>query len=434
LAGLHASAAKGTDKENILRYLVISLVFLCVMPAKAASTAQTLFATYQNSIFQIRLLELASGSKSSIGSGFQVSADGLLATNYHVIAAAAHKPEKYRMEYVDSAGNVGELKLVNLDVVHDLALVRLDSPLHTSFITLATSNSRQGDDLYSIGNPRDLGMTVVKGTYNGFLEASFYQRILFSGSINPGMSGGPTLNDDGGVVGINVATAGNQLSFLVPVERLAELLAQPALDRNEVKQRIEQQLLANQNAMIGALLNAKWPTIHLGEAALAGELTRFTRCWGNASDDKERLVDIVYTQCFGQDEIFLMENFSTSQVNYEFYWLTTEKLSPWQFYHRYQKDFAGTQAVNSPGKENVTEFKCHQDFVVAGGGNRNWNTVFCARQYLDYPALFDVLFIAAAVSESKNGLITHFTLSGVSNEMGTAFMRKFMEHVQWPSS
>jgi hypothetical protein len=417
-----------------LRYLVLFLVLLATMPARAASTAQTLFATYQSSIFQIRLLELASGSKSSIGSGFQVTADGLLATNYHVIAGAAHKPEKYRIEYVDSTGNVGELKLVNLDVVHDLALVQLDNPLHTSFISLATSNSRQGDDLYSIGNPRDLGMTVVKGTYNGFLEASFYQRILFSGSINPGMSGGPTLNDDGNVVGINVATAGNQLSFLVPVERLKELLAQPPLDRKDVKKRIEQQLLANQNAIIGALLKAPWPSIHLGEASVAGELTRFTRCWGDANDDKDRLVDIVYTQCFGQDEIFLLEDFSTSQVNYEFYWLTTEKLSPWQFYHRYQKDFSGAQSVNSPGKENVTEFKCHQDFVSMGKSSRDWNTVFCARQYLDYPALYDVLFIAAAVSDSRQGLITHFTLSGVSSEMGTAFMNKFLEHVQWPSS
>jgi serine protease Do len=417
-----------------LRHLVIFVVLLTVMPARAASTAQTLFATYQNSIFQIRLLELASGSKASIGSGFQVTPDGLIATNYHVIAAAAHKPEKYRVEYVDSAGNVGELKLVNLDVVHDLALMQLDSEAHTTFIELATGNSRQGDDLYSIGNPRDLGMTVVKGTYNGFLEASFYQRILFSGSINPGMSGGPTLDEEGRVVGINVATAGNQLSFLVPVERLRELLAQPPLDRNDIKQRIEQQLLANQNAMVGELLNAKWPAIHLGDASVAGELTRFTRCWGDASDDKDRLVDIIYTQCFGQDEIFLLENFSTSQVNYEFYWLTTEKLSPWQFYHRYQKDFSGAQSVNSPGKEHVTEFKCHQDFVAYGSKPRSWNTVFCARQYLDYPALYDVLFIAAAVSDAKKGLITHFTLSGVSSEMGTAFMRKFLEHVQWPSS
>src|ERR1044071_195931 len=136
LPGLVACTRRGDDKENTLRHLVIFLVLLAALPARAASTAQTLFSTYQNSIFQIRLLELASGSKSSIGSGFQVTADGLLATNYHVIAAAAHKPEKYRVEYVDSAGNVGELKLVNLDVVNDLALVRLDSADHTTFISL----------------------------------------------------------------------------------------------------------------------------------------------------------------------------------------------------------------------------------------------------------------------------------------------------------
>jgi len=414
--------------------LIVILLFATVAQSARASNAQSLFATYQNSIYQIRLLELASGSKSSIGSGFQVTADGMLATNYHVIAAAAHKPQKYRIEYVDSQGVVGELKLINLDVVHDLALVKLDNPSSATFITLATTNSRQGDDLYSMGNPRDLGMTVVKGTYNGFLEASFYQRILFSGSINPGMSGGPTINEDGQVVGINVATAGNQLSFLVPVDRLAHLLAQPPLDQKDIKKRIEQQLLENQQAMIGELIKAPWPTIHLGDAGVAGELTRFTRCWGNTNDDKDRLVDIIYTQCFGQDEIYLLDDFSTSQVNYEFYWLTSEKLSPWQFYHRYQKDFSGARSVNSPSKDDVSEFRCHQDFVEVGADKRSWNTVFCARQYLDYPALYDVLFIAAAVGNSTQGLITHFTLSGVSNDMASAFMRKFLEHVQWPSS
>jgi serine protease Do len=275
---------------------------------------------------------------------------------------------------------------------------------------------------------------VVKGTYNGFLEASFYQRILFSGSINPGMSGGPTLNEEGQVVGINVATAGNQLSFLVPVGHLSQLLEQPVLEPNDIKQRIEQQLLQNQKDMVGALVEAQWPKIQLGEASVAGELTRFTRCWGNANDDKDRLVDIVYTQCFGQDEIYLLEDFSTSQINYEFYWLTSKKLSPWQFYHRYQKDFSGARAVNSPSKEDASEFTCHQDFVAVGDNRRTWNTVMCARRYLDYPSLYDVLFIAAAVDSAKKGLITHFTLSGVSSEMASAFSRKFLEHVQWPSS
>ena len=48
--------------------------------------------------------------------------------------------------------------------------------------------------------------------------------ILFSGSLNPGMSGGPTLNEQGSVIGVNVATSGNEISFLVPAQYLAIIL------------------------------------------------------------------------------------------------------------------------------------------------------------------------------------------------------------------
>ena len=49
----------------------------------------------------------------------------------------------------------------------------------------------KGERLYSMGNPLDLGFTIVEGTYNGPVERSYNERIHFSGAINPGMSGGP---------------------------------------------------------------------------------------------------------------------------------------------------------------------------------------------------------------------------------------------------
>ena len=44
-----------------------------------------------------------------------------------------------------------------------------------------------------MGNPLDLGFTIVEGTYNGFVEKSYNPRMHFTGAINPGMSGGPAV-------------------------------------------------------------------------------------------------------------------------------------------------------------------------------------------------------------------------------------------------
>ena len=49
----------------------------------------------------------------------------------------------------------------------------------------------KGERIYAMGNPLDLGFTIVEGTYNGLVDKSYDERIHFSGAINPGMSGGP---------------------------------------------------------------------------------------------------------------------------------------------------------------------------------------------------------------------------------------------------
>ena len=84
----------------------------------------------------------------------------------------------------------------------------------------------KGERLYSMGNPLDLGFTIIEGTYNGLVDRTYNDRVHFSGALNPGMSGGPTVTAEGQVVGVNVATrrGGQLLSFLVPARYAAALL------------------------------------------------------------------------------------------------------------------------------------------------------------------------------------------------------------------
>ena len=86
--------------------------------------AEEIFAQLTPSLYQIKLIDKASGEKSSIGSAFQISSDGIIATNYHVISSYARHPEKYRIEYLDHQGKMAEVALVSVDVINDLALVK----------------------------------------------------------------------------------------------------------------------------------------------------------------------------------------------------------------------------------------------------------------------------------------------------------------------
>mgnify|MGYP001154024633 CR=1 FL=1 len=95
------------------RFIVFAYLLLCAN-VFAEEQAEAIFKQLAPSLYQIRLIDNASGEKSSIGSGFQITADGVIATNYHVISGYARHPEKYRIEYLDHKGNKATLTLTIL--------------------------------------------------------------------------------------------------------------------------------------------------------------------------------------------------------------------------------------------------------------------------------------------------------------------------------
>ena len=199
--------------------------------APISRDAQRAYEDARDKLVQIRTVLRTSDSQSSTGSGFFVSADGLIITNFHVASQLALEPDRYRAVVVAVDGKEAPVQLLAFDLRHDLALLRVEKPVAgqgaLAFRDRATPLAR-GERIFSLGNPRDIGFAVTEGAYNGLAQRSFYPRIFFGGTVNPGMSGGPVLDDHGRVVGVNVSKRrdGEQLSFLIPAE-----FAQALLDR-----------------------------------------------------------------------------------------------------------------------------------------------------------------------------------------------------------
>lgn len=195
-----------------------------------SSAAERIYSDARPRLLQIRTLVTAAGRQSSVGSGFLVRAGGYAITNYHVVSQYALEPESYHMEYSAADGSKGPLTLIAVDVANDLALVKLDHagfPFFNFDPAAVDGKLLKGERVYSMGNPLDIGFTIVEGTYNGLVERAYNDRIHFSGALNPGMSGGPAVNAGGRIVGINVAKSlrGDLVSFLVPARFAAQLLA-----------------------------------------------------------------------------------------------------------------------------------------------------------------------------------------------------------------
>ena len=404
----------------------------------ATEQAEQLFNQLKPSLYQIKLIDKASGEKSSIGSGFQISNDGIIATNYHVISSYALHPNKYRIEYLDNKGKTGLLTLKSVDVINDLALVkRKVAPNNNgilNFFQLSNSAPQKGEKLFSLGNPHDLGMIVVPGTYNGLKKESFHERIHFTGSINSGMSGGPVVNKQAKVVGINVATSGNSIGFLVPHDKLktlyqAFLLAPP----ESIELQMSAQLTSNQNKLMTEILNSPWQEKSLGKYGVIPIIdVPFIRCWGDSNADKtDALILAAVANCSLDENTYLSSHFFTGAMEIEFRYMQAKDIGANKFYHLYHQQIAHAGAGNRAGRDNVTQYQCHHDLVMPDNQKINNKSILCTRAYKKFPDLFDVLYLSASIDKDKQALVSHFTISGINQQNALTFTRKFMEAVSW---
>lgn len=417
--------------SQLLCALFPALLFLAPLATPAAaSDARTLFAKANESVFQVRVIDLASGDKFSIGSGFRVSDDGRIATNFHVVASFVHEPEKFRLEAVDHLGTSVPLSLLAIDVVRDLAIVS-DAKPTDDYLTLATQELENGDRIFSMGNPLDLGMTIIEGTYNGLVEHSRYRNILFSGSLNAGMSGGPALNTRGEVIGVNVAKGGEQLSFVVPVERLQTLLARSATPTpgSDIAAGITGALLADQQRFYSAVLAATHTRKRLGDLEIAGELSPSLRCWGHAVDEPDMRYEAAHQHCTSQDQIFVSNDLYLGEFRYDVESLFTSELNRFQFYNLLEERFEHRTFFNTDDVEAVSTFTCHDDAIALKSGN--WKISSCFRAYTQLEGLFDTSMVMASLDYPHKAAIIKIAATGISKDNALRLLREIAEAAAW---
>jgi len=167
--------------------------------------------------------------QESGGSGFVISAEGLIATNNHVVEDADRL-------VVTLDDRDFEAEVVGTDPATDLALIKIDAGHPLKYLKLGDSDGlRVGDWIMAIGSPLRLDHTVTvgvvsaKGRSIGITpEFSLENFIQTDAAINFGNSGGPLVNVRGEVVGIATAInyGAENIGFAVPVSTLRQVLPQ----------------------------------------------------------------------------------------------------------------------------------------------------------------------------------------------------------------
>lgn len=409
--------------------LVLSLLF--ASPAWAQDwTTEDVFSRHKDSVVQVRIIDALGGAKRSIGSGFLVSDDGRLITNFHVVADFVHHPTQHRAEWHGGDGSSGPLVLLDVDVVHDLALLQSPELAGRKFLAVESNLPNMGERIFPLGFPYDLGLTIVEGTYNGLLEKSLYERIHLTASINPGMSGGPAIDRNGNVIGVNVATAGNQVSFVVPARHVIELMTRDeASTRGELMGRIGQQLRANQERYLSELLSRPFVSTRLGGFEVPAAIARYVNCWSQTDQTKDRLFDRTELSCQSEDDVFLSGDLNTGSVRYEHALRSAIKIGAVRFWSLMERSFASFYGDLGGDKSSMTGFSCRDDFFDHQGLKSK--LYVCVRRYREFTDLYDIVQRQVALNRSDQALQSTLILTGVARERGLAFARRFAESVRW---
>jgi len=422
--GLPAAAARPADAN-------------ASAPAAPSSSGQRLYDQMRPRLLQVRTLLKTQDSQNSVGSGFLVTPEGHLITNYHVVSSYALHPKNYRLVYATVDGKQGALQLLAFDVVHDLALLKpVDpAPLAGRGVVPFRPESEpmpRGGRIFSLGNPLDVGFALTEGGYNGLAERHYLPSIFFSGSLSPGMSGGPTLDDQGRLIGVNVAARrdGEQVSFLVPAAAAQALLqrgqsASPIT--TPVHAEMARQLLAHQAGLVDQFLAQPWRSAGHARYKVPVPQETFMRCWGSGSPDTARGLRFERSDCNMDGAIFIEGFLRTGYITVRHESYDGSKLDVLRFAQRMSASFRNERM--DAGNRFTTSARCDERTVDRDG--LPLRAVVCLSAYRKLPGLYNLSVLTATLDGRLDGAQGRLDASGVSFENAQRLTQHYLNGFGW---
>ncbi|MFG6285242.1 trypsin-like peptidase domain-containing protein [Actinotignum schaalii] len=187
----------------------------------------------------VAIINARMGSGMGAGSGIVLTADGQVLTNYHVVMGS----DAIQVE-IPATGKTYAASVIGHDEKRDVALLQLKDASGLTPAKIASTPAKQGDKVSAVGNGRGqgylteikgevtgLGMDVRVATEDGLSFDTLKDMIVTDADVVPGYSGGPMMNAQGEVVGMNSAasqgtTSAQVYGFAIPIERALSIVEQ----------------------------------------------------------------------------------------------------------------------------------------------------------------------------------------------------------------
>ncbi|XP_008276158.1 serine protease HTRA3a [Stegastes partitus] len=187
----------------------------------------------------------------SSGSGFIVSHSGVIVTNAHVVTTTSAVMGRPQLRVQLHDGDAYEAVVRDLDKKADIATIKVNPQKKLHVLSLGRSAGlRPGEFVVAIGSPFALQNTVTTGIVSTTqrdgkelgIKDSDMDYIQTDAIINYGNSGGPLVNLDGEVIGINTLKVTAGISFAIPSDRIRRFLTESKTKHSKEKTRLQRRL------------------------------------------------------------------------------------------------------------------------------------------------------------------------------------------------
>jgi len=362
-----------------------------------------------------------------------------------VVSQYALQPSRHRLVYATVDGKQGALQLLAFDVVHDLALLK---PVDASALAgrgavelrSPAEPLPRGARIFSLGNPLDVGFAVAEGSYNGPVERSFLPTLFFGGSLSAGMSGGPALDEQGHLVGVNVAARrdGEQVSFLVPADPVRALIARgrgAAPITAPAWPEVTRQLMQHEAQLAERFIAQPWRNAGHPVYTIPVPQETWMRCWGRSSPQSTRGLQFERSDCEMDSRIFVSGPLLTGYITVRHEAYDGSKIGALRFMQRYSASF-GNEFVGQDDRFRTASQSVERSVAAGTAPSKTVHplplkAVICLRAYKKLEGLHDMTVLVATLDGNVSGVQGRLDAQGVSLASAQRLAQHYLDGFAW---
>lgn len=398
------------------------------------SLTETLYERMRPAVVEIKTYNSAHQGLTSVASGFVVQRNDWIATNYHAIHRVVFSATGYSLQVVTQDSVLTDVEVLAVDVVNDLALLKLKQAVSASLPRLRETLPAKGETGYSMGKPGNYLQSIVGGTFNGLIDDDSAPQIVFSGPINAGMSGGPVLDNQGRVVGVNVATSTRHqlVGLAVPAEALGQLIrksiGQTPPGADELRLEVARQIKGFGQQLVARLELPAENLRRLGPFTVRGDMSSRRPCRTKVKENTGPRYRLVEQRCEASDGLYVRDKQTAGEISSGTFWFHSKTL--------------GSQGMSRLVERQLSQLRNTQDDDLPTG---NWQCTVqrlrgphdlpielhaCRRPFSKLPGLFDFRFRYTPLISGPDALVVAIGLTGFDNDSARNVLYKSIERLR----